>query len=162
VARSLYSEKEIFIRELVSNASDALEKLRYTQSNNASTLVDQALPLEIRLRCDDAAKTFSIHDSGIGMTKEEAIENLGTIAHSGNSSSFSSFLDWPGAQPLGSGLAGSKSFLEKLKGLKEGGGENIIGQFGVGFYSAFMVGNKVTVRTRSALGASGIEWTSDG
>lgn len=108
VIHSLYTEKEIFVRELVSNASDALEKLRHTQLTEQNIFGDQAL--EINVTTDDQAKTLTIQDFGIGMTRAELIENLGTIAHSG-----------------------SKAFL---KALGEGGAKNsnLIGQFGVGFY----------------------------
>ncbi|KAI7876600.1 heat shock protein Hsp90 [Lichtheimia hyalospora FSU 10163] len=139
VANSLYSEKEIFIRELISNAADALEKLRHSQASDPS--IDSGKPLEIRLWVDRDKQQFIIQDYGIGMTLEELNENLGTIARSG-----------------------SKSFLEKLD--KDGSAnakENIIGQFGVGFYSTFMVGEKIKVYTRSAKpGSKGYCWTTDG
>ncbi|MEO5958919.1 MAG: ATP-binding protein, partial [Opitutaceae bacterium] len=114
VIHSLYTEKEIFVRELVSNASDALEKLRHTQLTEKE-IFDDRLELEINVTTDDKAKTITIQDYGVGMTRDELVENLGTIAHSG-----------------------SKAFL---KALGEGGAKNanLIGQFGVGFYSAFMV-----------------------
>ncbi|MDR0352511.1 MAG: molecular chaperone HtpG [Opitutaceae bacterium] len=138
VIHSLYTEKEIFIRELVSNASDALEKLRHLQLTEKNIL-DDNLPLEINITTDDTAKTITIQDFGIGMTRAELVENLGTIAHSG-----------------------SKAFL---KALGESGQKNanLIGQFGVGFYSAFMVAKTVTVRSRSwRAGEPGHAWTSDG
>ncbi|KAI8343130.1 Hsp90 protein-domain-containing protein [Chlamydoabsidia padenii] len=138
VANSLYSEKEIFVRELISNAADALEKLRHAQSMEH---MDADKPLEIRISLDQDKRQFVIQDHGIGMTLEELNENLGTIARSG-----------------------SKSFLEKLE--KDGGSssrENIIGQFGVGFYSTFMVGDRIKVYTRSAKpGSKGYCWTTDG
>ncbi|KAF9987913.1 TNF receptor-associated protein 1, mitochondrial, partial [Modicella reniformis] len=141
VTHSLYSEKEVFVRELVSNASDALEKLRHSQLTD--TTLDSGKPLEIHITVDEAKNTFTIQDYGIGMTEEEAISNLGTIARSG-----------------------SKAFLESLG---EGGAtagttkDKIIGQFGVGFYSAFMVGADIKVYTRSATpGSKGYCWTSDG
>ncbi|ORZ17387.1 Hsp90 protein-domain-containing protein [Absidia repens] len=138
VANSLYSEKEIFVRELISNAADALEKLRHTQSMES---MDSDKPLEIRISLDQDKRQFVIQDHGIGMTLDELNENLGTIARSG-----------------------SKSFLEKLE--KDGGSgsrENIIGQFGVGFYSTFMVGDRIKVYTRSAKpGSKGYCWTTDG
>ncbi|KAI8084702.1 Hsp90 protein-domain-containing protein [Halteromyces radiatus] len=136
VANSLYSEKEIFVRELISNAADALEKLRHTQSMEN---LDTDKPLEIRISLDQDKRQFVIQDYGIGMTLDELNENLGTIARSG-----------------------SKSFLEKLE--KDGGSrENIIGQFGVGFYSTFMVGDRIKVYTRSAKpGSKGYCWTTDG
>ncbi|MBI2512615.1 MAG: molecular chaperone HtpG [Opitutae bacterium] len=138
VIHSLYTEKEIFVRELVSNASDALEKLRHLQLTEKE-IHDDNLPLEINLTTDDKAKTITIQDFGLGMTRAELIENLGTIAHSG-----------------------SKAFL---KALGEGGAKNsnLIGQFGVGFYSAFMVAKSVKVYTHSwKKGEPGQLWTSDG
>ncbi|CAO3641041.1 unnamed protein product [Cunninghamella blakesleeana] len=138
VANSLYSEKEIFVRELISNAADALEKLRHAQSVEN---LESEKPLEIRITLDQDKRQFIIQDYGIGMTLDELNENLGTIAKSG-----------------------SKSFLEKLE--KDGGSgsrENIIGQFGVGFYSTFMVGDRIKVFTRSAKpGSKGYCWTTDG
>jgi TNF receptor-associated protein 1 len=138
VIHSLYTEKEIFVRELVSNASDALEKLRHLQLTEKEIYDDQ-LTLEINVTTDDKAKTISIQDFGIGMTQAELVENLGTIAHSG-----------------------SKAFL---KALGESGAKNtnLIGQFGVGFYSAFMVAKSVKVYTHSwRTGEPGQAWTSDG
>src|SRR5450432_3553023 len=138
VIHSLYTEKEIFVRELVSNASDALEKLRHTQIVEKD-IFDDKLDLEINVTTDDKAKTITIQDFGIGMTRAELVENLGTIAHSG-----------------------SKQFL---KSLGEGGAKNsnLIGQFGVGFYSAFMVAKSVKVYSHSWRSAEpGHVWTSDG
>jgi len=138
VIHSLYTEKEIFIRELVSNASDALEKLRHTQLTEKD-IFDDTLELEINVTTDDKAKTLTIQDYGIGMSRAELIENLGTIAHSG-----------------------SKAFL---KALGEGGAKNsnLIGQFGVGFYSAFMVAKSVKVYSHSwRAGEPSHVWTSDG
>ncbi|MEO6568583.1 MAG: molecular chaperone HtpG, partial [Opitutaceae bacterium] len=138
VVHSLYTEKEIFVRELVSNASDALEKLRHTQLTEKE-IFDDALTLEINVTTDDKAKTLTLQDFGIGMTRAELIENLGTIAHSG-----------------------SKAFL---KALGEGGAKNtnLIGQFGVGFYSAFMVAKSVKVFSHSWRASEpGQVWTSDG
>ncbi|MEM9226549.1 MAG: molecular chaperone HtpG [Verrucomicrobiota bacterium] len=138
VVHSLYTDKDIFIRELVSNASDALEKLRHTQLTEKN-IFDDNLGLEVNLTTDDAAGTLTIQDFGIGMGREELVENLGTIAHSG-----------------------SKAFLQAIK---EGGGanENLIGQFGVGFYSVFMVASEVKVYTRTwQPEGEGLLWTSDG
>ncbi|CEP15688.1 hypothetical protein [Parasitella parasitica] len=139
VANSLYSEKEIFVRELISNAADALEKLRQTQTVESD--VDSGKPLEIRIELNREKNQFIIQDFGIGMTLEELNANLGTIASSG-----------------------SKKFLEKMeKDGSSGTKENIIGQFGVGFYSTFMVGNKIRVYTKSAFPRSkGYCWTTDG
>ncbi len=138
VIHSLYTEKEIFVRELVSNASDALEKLRHLQLTEKE-IFDDKLPLEINITTDDKAKTFTIQDFGVGLTRQELVENLGTIAHSG-----------------------SKAFL---KALGESGQKNagLIGQFGVGFYSAFMAAKTVKVYTHSWKPAEpGQLWTSDG
>ncbi|CAH0628971.1 unnamed protein product [Chrysodeixis includens] len=143
VARSLYSDKEVFIRELISNASDALEKFRYltvSAGNENEKLAETDRSLEIRLSTDKQNRTITIQDSGIGMTKDELTQNLGTIARSG-----------------------SKSFIEEIK--KKGAEEanSIIGQFGVGFYSAFMVADKIEVYTRSSkIDSQGYKWTSDG
>ena len=138
VIHSLYTEKEIFVRELVSNASDALEKLRHLQLTEKEVF-DDRLPLEINLTTDDAAKTFTIQDFGLGMTRAELTENLGTIAHSG-----------------------SKAFLKAL-GESGAKGTNLIGQFGVGFYSAFMVAKRVRVFTHAWRAAEpGQVWESDG
>src|SRR3954447_26310707 len=138
VIHSLYTEKEIFVRELVSNASDALEKLRHTQLTEKEIFDDQQA-LEINLTTDDKAKTLTIQDYGIGMTRAELVENLGTIAHSG-----------------------SKAFLKAL-GEGDQKNANLIGQFGVGFYSAFMVAKSVKVYTHAwKKDAPGLLWESDG
>ncbi|KAG8557609.1 hypothetical protein GDO81_016677 [Engystomops pustulosus] len=135
VARSLYSEKEVFIRELISNASDALEKLRHKLLSQGSGLPE----MEIHLHTDSEKGTLIIQDTGVGMTQEELISNLGTIARSG-----------------------SKAFLEALQNQADSSGK-IIGQFGVGFYSAFMVADKVVVYSQaSEPGSPGYCWTSDG
>ena len=138
VIHSLYTEKEIFVRELVSNASDALEKFRHIRLTEKEIFDDQQA-LEINLTTDDKARTLTIQDYGIGMTQAELVENLGTIAHSG-----------------------SKAFL---KALGEGDQKNasLIGQFGVGFYSAFMVAKTVKVYSHSwRPGEPGHVWSSDG
>lgn len=138
VIHSLYTEKEIFVRELVSNAADALEKLRHLQFIEKEVF-DDRLPLEINLTTDDAAKTFTIQDFGVGMTRAELIENLGTIAHSG-----------------------AKAFLQSL-GENAAKSASLIGQFGVGFYSAFMVAKRVRVYAHSWRTAEpGHVWESDG
>uniref|UniRef100_A0A8C5LCF7 Heat shock protein 75 kDa, mitochondrial n=1 Tax=Jaculus jaculus TaxID=51337 RepID=A0A8C5LCF7_JACJA len=136
VARSLYSEKEVFIRELISNASDALEKLRHKLVSGG-----QALPeMEIHLQTDAEKGTITIQDTGIGMTQDELVSNLGTIARSGS----------------------KVSLLEALQNQAEASSK-IIGQFGVGFYSAFMVADRVEVYSRSAApGSPGYQWLSDG
>ena len=138
VIHSLYTEKEIFVRELVSNASDALEKQRHLQVTEKA-IYDDKLELEINITTDDKAKTFTIQDFGIGMTQAELVENLGTIAHSG-----------------------SKAFLQAL-GSGDQKATGLIGQFGVGFYSAFMVAKAVRVYTHSWREPEpGQLWTSDG
>jgi TNF receptor-associated protein 1 len=142
VARSLYTEKEVFIRELISNASDALEKRRHLQLVSEADLEPNDAEPKIMLWVDEKKRTFTIQDTGIGMSKEELVENLGTIARSG-----------------------SKAFIQKLKGgeVPADAAETIIGQFGVGFYSTFMVASEVKVYTRSQLkGAAGYLWRSDG
>lgn len=136
---SLYSNKEIFLRELISNASDAVDKLRF-EALADSSLYEDAPDLRVRIDADSEAGTITIHDNGIGMSREEAMEHLGTIAKSGT------------AQFLGD-LSGDQKKDSQL-----------IGQFGVGFYSAFIVADKVVVETRRAgLAADkGVRWTCDG
>ncbi|XP_063046289.1 heat shock protein 75 kDa, mitochondrial [Engraulis encrasicolus] len=135
VARSLYSEKEVFIRELISNGSDALEKLRHRLITGGG----ETAPMEIHLQTDAAKGTFTIQDTGIGMNQEELVANLGTIARSG-----------------------SKAFLDALQNQAEAS-SSIIGQFGVGFYSAFMVADKVEVFSQAADPTTpAYKWTSDG
>ncbi|XP_044037066.1 heat shock protein 75 kDa, mitochondrial [Siniperca chuatsi] len=135
VARSLYSEKEVFIRELISNSSDALEKLRHKLITSGG----ETAQMEIHLQTDSAKGTFTIQDTGVGMNQEELVANLGTIARSG-----------------------SKAFLDALQNQAEAS-STIIGQFGVGFYSAFMVADRVDVYSQSAEpGAPGYKWSSDG
>jgi molecular chaperone HtpG len=139
VIHSLYTDREIFLRELISNAADALEKLRFLQASGEAMLQPE-LPLEIRLTTDDKERILTIGDTGIGMTRDELVENLGTIAHSG-----------------------SKAFLQKLADARERPAVNLIGQFGVGFYSAFMVAERVEVFTRSHQpDSAGWHWSSDG
>ncbi len=138
VVHSLYTDKEIFVRELISNASDATEKLRHTQLTEQA-IYDADLELEIQVSCDEEAGEITIRDFGIGMTHDELIENLGTIAHSG-----------------------SKAFLNALKESGERN-ENLIGQFGVGFYSVFMVADSVKVYTRTwRPEGECLCWSSDG
>lgn len=139
VIHSLYTDRDIFLRELISNAADALEKLRFLQTSG-EPVQQSDLPLEIALTADSSTHTLTIADAGIGMTRDELVENLGTIAHSG-----------------------SKAFLQKLSEAREKSELNLIGQFGVGFYSAFMVAQRVEVFTRSHQpDAPGWHWTSDG
>ena len=136
---SLYSNKEIFLRELVSNASDACDKLRYEALANPA-LFENDPELGLRVLIDADAKTITIADNGIGMTKDEAIAHLGTIAKSG-----------------------TKEFFSSLTGDAQKDA-NLIGQFGVGFYSSFIVADKVTVRSRKAgtPASEGVEWVSSG
>ena len=136
VANALYSEKEIFLRELISNASDACDKLRYKSIQDEKLLEGQP-DLNIRLYFDTDARTLTVEDTGIGMNRAELIENLGTIAHSG-----------------------TQKLVEQLEEAK--GDVNLIGQFGVGFYAAFMVADKVEVKTRKAGEETAYEWVSDG
>ncbi|MDH0495015.1 molecular chaperone HtpG [Comamonas aquatica] len=139
VTHSLYSNPEIFMRELVSNASDACDKLRFQALNDASLYGDQP-NLEVRISFDEQAKTITITDTGIGMSQAEAIEHLGTIAKSG-----------------------TKAFVEQLSGDQKQDSQ-LIGQFGVGFYSGFIVADKISVESRRAgLPASeAVRWTSGG
>jgi len=135
--RILFIHKEIFLREIISNASDALEKARYLQAKNE---IEEGPPLEIKIYVNEKANTVTIQDTGIGMTKEELISHLGTIARSG-----------------------SKAFVEASKAAS-GDVSNIIGQFGVGFYSCFMVADKVDVYSKSAKKGEDVAhyWTSNG
>ncbi len=134
---SLYSNREIFLRELVSNASDASDKLRFEALNNRSLLASDPTQ-EIRIGFDKDAKTITVADNGIGMSRDDVINHLGTIAKSGTA-----------------------DFLEKLTGDQKKDSQ-LIGQFGVGFYSAFIVADKVTVETRRADIEDGVRWISDG
>jgi molecular chaperone HtpG len=138
IANSLYTNREIFLRELVSNASDALDKLRF-HASSGTVPVDPDLPQEIRITADKEKRTLTVRDTGIGMTREEIMENIGTIARSGSAE----FIRMVAADAKHS--------------------DSIIGRFGVGFYSVFMVADKVVVRSRSYL-AEGepVEWESDG
>ena len=145
LTHSLYSNREIFLRELISNASDALDKLRFLQSQTQHEAIrDVELPLEIRISSDKVQNCLTITDTGIGMTRDEMIENLGTIAHSG-----------------------SEAFLKEHTQTAEDGttsdASNIIGRFGIGFYSVFMVADKVEVTSLSATGdGPAYRWISDG
>lgn len=143
VTHSLYSNKEIFVRELVSNASDACDKLRYEALNN-SALYEDAPELRVRIALDKKARTLTISDNGIGMSAQEAIDHLGTIAKSG-----------------------TKDFMSKLGADKQADAKEqgqLIGQFGVGFYSGFIVADKITVETRRAglKPEEGVRWISGG
>jgi molecular chaperone HtpG len=139
VTHSLYSNQEIFLRELISNASDACDKLRFEALNN-NALYEDAPNLEVRVDFDKEAKTITISDNGIGLSQQEAIDNLGTIAKSG-----------------------TREFVSKLSGDQKQDAQ-LIGQFGVGFYSGFIVADKITVESRRAglKPEEGVRWTSGG
>ncbi len=132
---SLYTHREIFLRELISNSSDALDKIHF-QSLTETELLGDDPELKIEIEINKSNKTLSITDNGIGMTREEVIENIGTIAKSG-----------------------TKAFVEKLK---EGKDLDLIGKFGVGFYSSFMVADRVEIVTRSPRAEKGVRWESEG
>ncbi len=134
---SLYSNKEIVLRELISNASDAADKLRFEALANGS-LYENDSELKIRISFDKAAKTLTISDNGIGMSREEVIDNIGTIAKSG-----------------------TREFFQSLTG-DQAKDANLIGQFGVGFYSAFIIANQVTLTTRRAGDIQAVRWESAG
>jgi molecular chaperone HtpG len=136
---SLYSNKEIFLRELISNASDACDRLRFSAVSDAS-LYEEDIELKIKVSYDADLRTITISDNGIGMTREEVIDHIGTIAKSG-----------------------TRSFLDSITG-DEKNDAKLIGQFGVGFYSSFIVADEVTLRTRKAGEAAdqGVEWVSKG
>ncbi|HET6581814.1 MAG TPA: molecular chaperone HtpG, partial [Nannocystaceae bacterium] len=139
VTNSLYTNREIFLRELVSNASDALDKARF-QALVDESLEGQELPPRIVVTADAAKGVLAVEDTGIGMTAEEAAQNLGTIAHSG-----------------------TLKFLEQAAARGEKPDVGLIGQFGVGFYSAFMVAERIDVYSRSALpGSAAVHWSSTG
>jgi len=135
---SIYTNKEIFLRELISNASDAIDKLRFESLTNHDLLEGDS-NFEIFIVPDENTHTLTISDNGIGMTYEEVVENIGTIAKSG-----------------------TKSFLEKLKEKETNNDNELIGQFGVGFYSAFMISDKVTLITRAPGMEKGVKWQSAG
>lgn len=146
VAKSIYTDKEVFLRELMSNCSDALEKQRYSEISGAVTGQGDPQGLYINVTTNEKERTLTIFDSGIGMSREEVTENLGTIAKSG-----------------------SQEFMRKLqqnggKGDSSQALDSIIGQFGVGFYSTFIVADSVEVFTKSGLAndGHGVRWVSDG
>ena len=138
VIHSLYSNKDIFLRELISNGSDAIDKLRFNALSDKKLLKDQT-DFRIKLFTDNDAKTLIIEDNGIGMTKDELEANIGTIASSG-----------------------TRRFMEEIKKGNSSDNPELIGQFGVGFYSAFMVADKVTLKTRSAGSDESWTWESSG
>src|SRR4029079_6480318 len=136
MVHSVYSDRDVFLRELISNAADALDKLRY-EAIAAPELLAGDAELAITIKPDKTAKTLTIADTGIGMSEAELIDNLGTIAKSG-----------------------TQAFMEQAKTAK--GDIHLIGQFGVGFYSSFMVAQKVEVVSRKAGSAEAFTWSSDG
>ena len=140
ITHSLYSHPEIFLRELLSNASDAIDKLRFEGLNNNS-LLEEDKEFKIKIRKDEESGTLTISDNGIGMSRDSIIENLGTIAKSG-----------------------TQAFLDSLKQAESQNHPELIGQFGVGFYSAFMVADQVIVESRMAgvPADQAVKWVSDG
>jgi len=138
ITHSLYSHKEIFLRELLSNASDAIDKIRFNSLQNEALLGGDN-DWRIKLTADPAAGTLTVSDNGVGMTREAIIDNLGTIARSG-----------------------TREFLDRLKEAEAATRPELIGQFGVGFYSAFMVADRVTVLSRAAGEPHAVRWQSDG
>ena len=138
VIHSLYSNKDIFLRELISNGSDAIDRLRFEALSNKELIKDDP-EFRIKLFVDNEAKTLRIEDNGIGMTRDELEENIGTIARSG-----------------------TRKFMEELKKGKAKASPELIGQFGVGFYSAFMVADSVVLKTRPATGDESWTWESSG
>lgn len=152
LVHSLYSNKEIFLRELIANASDALDKARF-EAARGTELTDPSLEPAITISVDAEARTLTVADTGIGMTEDEVVANLGTIAHSGTSAF----------------IKAAKEAQQSADADRDGNGdgprlESIIGQFGVGFYSAFMVADSVSVTTRSATdpNATPVRWSSNG
>ncbi|PAA94461.1 hypothetical protein BOX15_Mlig021008g1 [Macrostomum lignano] len=143
VAKSLYSDRHVFVRELVSNASDALEKLRHLRLSSAADSNQQFGPLEIHLQTDEDKRTLTIQDTGIGMTRDEAVSNLGTIARSGSQEFIKQAASGSGGQTASA---------------------SVIGQFGVGFYASFMVADKIDVYSQSSCQADAkpVKWSSDG
>ncbi len=138
IIHSMYSNKDIFLREIVSNASDALDKLNYLMVSD-DTYKNLKTEPKIDISFNDVAKVLTVQDSGIGMNEEDLNNNLGTIARSG-----------------------TKAFIEKISSEKNGGESNLIGQFGVGFYSAFMAAKQINVYTRKAATDKIYRWSSDG
>jgi len=145
MVHSLYSNKEIFLRELISNASDALDKLRFARLTQPG--LAESGELEVRLEGDKAARTLTVMDNGIGMTRAEVIRNIGTIAKSGTKEFLTAVKSAQASRPADQGGPAAP---------------DLIGQFGVGFYSAFMVADKVTLVTRKAGDDTATAWESDG
>src|SRR5512143_1633330 len=138
MVHSVYSDKDVFLRELISNAADAWERLRYEAIANPELLGDDPKP-RITLTIDVEQRRLTVEDNGIGMSRAEMVEALGTIAHSG-----------------------TKAFMDRIEAAQGGDGATLIGQFGVGFYSAFMVSDRVDVVSRRAKTDEAWLWSSDG
>ena len=139
MVHSVYSDRDVFLRELISNAADACERLRY-EAIASPALLDRDSTFRITITIDPDKKTLTVEDNGIGMNRDELVQALGTIAHSG-----------------------TRAFLEKVEASQNNGtGATLIGQFGVGFYSAFMVADKVDVISRRAGSEDAWQWSSDG
>lgn len=134
IVNSLYSNRDVFLRELVSNSSDALDKLRFLAVSNPDLIKDNAA-MGIKIRGDPVTKTLTVEDTGIGMTREDLVSSLGTIARSGTA-----------------------KFMEMLSSKSEG--ENLIGKFGVGFYSAFLVAERISVTTKNTEDDKAWTWES--
>jgi molecular chaperone HtpG len=139
IIHSLYTKREVFLRELISNAADAIDKLRFEALKHPEMLGGETPEWKIRVIPDAAAGTLTVSDNGIGMTRDEVVENLGTIARSG-----------------------TRAFLETLRQADVQNRPELIGQFGVGFYASFMVADRVTVITRKAGATEGVRWESEG
>src|ERR1700761_3375296 len=138
MVHSVYSDKDVFLRELISNAADACEKLRYKGLRDPALLSEGGAP-QITVVLDADARRLTVEDNGIGMSEEELGEALGTIARSG-----------------------TKAFMDRIAGAKDAEGSHLIGQFGVGFYSGFMVADRIDVISRRAGSDRAAEWSSDG
>lgn len=138
IVHSVYSDRDVFIRELISNAADACEKLRY-EAIASPALLGADPPLRITITIDAEKSCLTVEDNGIGMSREELVQALGTIAHSG-----------------------TKAFMERIEAAPGREGATLIGQFGVGFYSAFMVADRVDVLSRRAGTDKAWQWSSDG
>jgi molecular chaperone HtpG len=138
MVHSVYSDRDVFLRELISNAADACEKLRYEAIAAPALMGDDPKP-RITLTLDPENRRLTVEDNGIGMSRDEMVEALGTIARSG-----------------------TKAFMDRLEAAQGGEGATLIGQFGVGFYSAFMVAERVDVVSRRAGTSEAVLWSSDG
>src|SRR4051812_20297425 len=140
IIHSLYTKKEIFLRELISNSADAVDKLRFEALKHPELLDGgPSSDFKIKLTADEKAQTLTVSDDGIGMTRDQIVEHLGTIAKSG-----------------------TRAFLDGLKSAEAQQRPELIGQFGVGFYASFMVADRVTVISRGAGASEAVKWTSDG